>query len=78
MTKKDLERRNKFLLLELKKISVLTDIDMLSFDDICRNIGVIHSLSNFEDMKRRIEFIEEHNLDYNFYDKEMDIDDYIC
>lgn len=76
MKKKDLERRNKFLLLELKKICSLTDIALLSDDDIFRNVGVIYALSNFEDMKRRIEFIEEHDLDYNFYDKEMDINDY--
>lgn len=70
MTKKDLERRNKFLLLQLKVIQELATEDRLD------NIGAILYYSDPDELKKRLQFIEENDLPYNFYHKTMNIKEY--
>lgn len=70
MTKKDLERRNKFLMLQLKKIQKwIKDIEKLNNDDMFRQLGKIEYNSDPETIKKLIQYIEENNLEYNFFDK---------
>ena len=77
MTKKDLERRNEFLLLQLKIIyKTAMDTFGKSNDEIAKALGHIEYYSSAEAIKGNIEFIEEHNKKYNFFHETMDIKEY--
>ena len=77
MTKKDLERRNKFLLLELKIIrELLSDNAGIEKYELYKKLGRVDSHTDPEEIKKRIKFIEENDLKYNFYSKSMDISEY--
>lgn len=77
MTKKDLERRNQFLLLQLKIIhKMLNEVDYQNEQELMQTIGAIEYYSDSETIKENMKFIEEHNETYNFYRKTMNIKDY--
>lgn len=77
MTKKDLERRYNYLLLQLKKINQITT-EMFEYKyEIGEAIGAISYYSNKEKLKSNIDFIETYEKKYNFYDETMSADDYI-
>lgn len=77
MTKKDLERRNKFLLLQIKIVNeMLKDFIEKSEDEQMQAIGAMEYYTAPENIKANIKFIEEYNEDYNFYNKLMDIKEY--
>lgn len=77
MTKKDLERRNKFLLLQLKLINELAEnFTDMSHDEQMDAIGVIRCYTNPENIKNYIKFIEDYDESYNFYNKLMNIREY--
>lgn len=76
MTKKDLERRNNYLLLQLKIINELLKLKGKSRDEIFECIGAADYLSSAKTIKNNISFIEEYDETYNFYNKTMNIDDY--
>lgn len=76
MTKKDLERRNKFLLLQLKVIHELITAKYSNRDEFMENVGVIEYYSDPDEIKERLQFIEEYNEAYNFYHKTMNIKEY--
>ena len=78
MTKKDLERRNDFLLLQLKIINELINDKELYHNDIKASEirGSIKYLTRPDTIKDRISFIENHDLTYNNYNEDMTIDDY--
>ena len=76
MTKKNLERRNKFLLLQLKVIQELVTEYRLDKDELMLNIGAILYYSDPDELKKRLQFIEENDLPYNFYHKTMNIKEY--
>lgn len=76
MTKKDLARRNKFLLLQLKEIQKLVDFDYLDYDELMHTIGNIQYLSSPECIKENLTFIENYDLPYDFFHAPMDISDY--
>lgn len=77
MTKKDLERRNRYLLLQLKMIhDLIKDAAYMSKNDLFENIGTIQHLSSAKSIKSNLEFIEKYDEQYNFYDKGEDINDY--
>lgn len=75
MTKKNLERRYKFLLLQLKKIHELEE-KWLDADSKQRAemMGQIRYISDHESLIERMEDIEDFNAEYNFFNKEMTID----
>ncbi len=77
MTKKDLERRNKFLLLQLKIVNELVkDVIDMSDDERMQAIGAIEYYTTPENIKANIKFIEDYDKSYNFYNKLMDIREY--
>ena len=78
MTKKDLERRNDFLLLQLKIINELINDKELYHNNIKASEirGSIKYLTRPDTIKDRISFIENHDLTYNNYNEDMTIDDY--
>lgn len=77
MTKKDLERRNRYLLLQLKVIAgLLKDTAGLKQDEPHERIGAVHHLTDPETIKRHLGFIEAHDTEYNFYNKTMGIKEY--
>lgn len=76
MTKKDLVRRNRFLLLQLKEIQKLVDFDYLDYDELMSNVGHIQYLSSPECIKENISFLEEYDLPFDFFHEPMDISDY--
>lgn len=77
MTKKDLERRNEYLLLQLKNVNeTLNNLDFCDMHIAMRSIGFLLNISDSETIKNRLEFIEEYNQSYNFYDKDKNINDY--
>lgn len=77
MTKKDLERRNKFLLLQLKIVNELVkDFFDMPNDERIQTIGSIEYYTTPEHIKANIKFIEDYNESYNFYNKLMDIKEY--
>ena len=76
MTKKTLERRNKFLLLQLKEIQKLANTDYLDYDELMQNIGHIQYLSSPECIKENLNFIENYDLPFDFFHEPMGISDY--
>lgn len=77
MTKKDLERRNQFLLLQLKIINGLAEeCNEKTKNEMNRILGAISYYSDSETIKENMKFIEEYNETYNFYHKTMNIKDY--
>lgn len=77
MTKKDLEKRNKFLLLQLKKVNELVkDFFYMPDDERIQTIGSIEYYTTPETIKDNIKFIEDYNESYNFYNKLMDVKEY--
>lgn len=77
MTKKDLERKNKFLLLQLKIVNELVkDFIDMSADEQMQTIVAIEYYTTPENIKTKIKFIEKHDESYNFYNKLMDIREY--
>ena len=77
MTKKDLERRYNYLLLQLKKINQITTEIFEDKYAIGEAIGDISYYSDKEKIKSNIDFIETYEKKYNFYDETMSADDYI-
>lgn len=77
MTKKNLERRNKYLLLQLKMIHdlVIQDTSILR-EKMFENIGHIQYLSSTENIKENLRFIERYDKQFDFFNKEEDINDY--
>lgn len=78
MTKKDLERRNDYLLLQLKIINqLINDKEQYRNDDRASEIrGAIRYITSPDAIKDNIEFIEKYDEKYNFYNKTMTIEDY--
>lgn len=77
MTNKDLERRNDFLLLQLKIISRLVNDDTrYEGDRIHEIIGNIMAITDPENIKDNIHFIEKFDKKYNFYDEDITVDDF--
>ena len=77
MTKKDLERRNKFLLLQIKIIrELLSDTEGMERDELFRRIGNADYYTDPEKIKENLRFIEERDLEYNFYRKLMNVNEY--
>lgn len=77
MTKKELEKRNNFLLLQLKIISEIANSkDILKEENTMKFIGKISYYSSAESIKEAIDFMEEYNKEYNFLNKDMNINDY--
>lgn len=77
MTKKDLERRNKYLLLQLKIIHELTEKYLKEDDDERIRINACISYhSNADKIKEDISFIENCDIEFNFHNKTMNIKDY--
>ena len=77
MTKKDLERRNKFLLLQLKIVNELVkDFFDMPDDERIQAIGTIKHYTTPENIKTNIKFIEDYNESYNFFNKLMDVKEY--
>ena len=77
MTKKDLERKNKFLLLQLKIVNELVkDFIDMSDDEQMQAIGAIKYYTTPENIKTKIKFIEKHDESYKFYNELMDIREY--
>ena len=77
MTKKDLERRNDFLLLQLKIINGLVNEEG-RYDEyrIYEIIGTIMAITDADYINENIRFIERFNEPYNCGYKDMNIDDY--
>lgn len=77
MTKKDLERRNQFLLLQLKIINELAEeCTGKDRDEIFENLGAIMYYTSPEALKELINFIEKYNEPYNYFNKTMNIKEY--
>lgn len=78
MTKKELERRNDYLLLQLKMIHrIATECENeTKLIEIAKAIGNIEHYSKAETIKDNLKFIEEYDKNYNFYNKTMDIKEY--
>lgn len=78
MTKKDLERRCDFLLLQLKIINeLINDKELYRNEDRASEIrGAIKYITSPDAIKDCISFIERHDLTYNAYNEDMTIDDY--
>lgn len=77
MTKKDLERRNKFLLLQIKIIKELSaDINGMESEELFERLANINYYTDPENIKEKIRFIEEKDLEYNFYRKLMNVNEY--
>lgn len=78
MTKKDLERRNDFLLLQLKIINELINDKEIYHDSIRASDirGSIKYITKPDTIKDCISFIENHDLTYNAYNEDMTIEDY--
>lgn len=77
MTKKDLERRNRFLLLQLKIIAeLMEDTIGIGNDELYRKIGEVLHYTNPEKIKYKIQDMEKHDLEYNHLNKEMTISEY--
>lgn len=77
MTKKDLERRNKFLLLQLKIISeMVNNPENMHGVEVHKTLGAIQYYSNSQTIKSNLEFIETYNKEYNFFNSTMDIKEY--
>jgi hypothetical protein len=78
MTKKDLERRNDFLLLQLKEINeIVKGINWTDETDVARRIGSIKCICDIEEIRYNLKFIEKHDKEYNLYNKTMNINDYL-
>lgn len=78
MTKKDLERRYNYLLLQIKIINEQTqDIVGFTEDDLFIKLAKIKCFSSSENIKNQLEFIESSNTSYNFFKKDMTVDEYI-
>ena len=72
-TKKDLERENNFLKLQLKVISeLIAECNGSDLNKTFENIGAIKYYS--ERYQEELNFIVEHDLPYNFYHKLMTVD----
>ena len=77
MTKKDLERRNKFLLLQIKIIKeLLEDYTYKTEEEQMRALGAIYYYTDPRNIKKAIETIEDFDETYNFYNKTMNIKEY--
>lgn len=77
MTKKDLERRNKFLLLQIKIIKeLLEDYTDKTEEEQMRALGAIDYYTDPRNIKKAIETIEDFDETYNFYNKTMNIKEY--
>lgn len=72
MTKRELERENKFLRLELK---IIADLLKEAFDkqDIERLECIAAAKYYAENYQNNLDFINENDLEYNFYNKTMSI-----
>lgn len=75
MKKQELELENKFLKLQLLKIhKIISDEKLLNDRDVLlKNIGRIMAISEKEFYEDSLKFIKEYGLDYNFYDKELNL-----
>ena len=76
MTKAQLERRYEYLLLQLKVINQLAEEQNLSDKEIWEHLGAITYYSRAKTIKKNLQFIEDYNESYNFFNKTMNIDDY--
>lgn len=81
MTKKDLERRNKFLLLQLKIISetieeIFTE-GLHDRENTAGKLGEIRFHAGAKHIKDEIKFIEHFNEEYNFHSPTMDVNEYL-
>lgn len=78
MTKKDLERRNKFLLLQIKIIKeLISDIDTtMEEEKLYKRLGAADWHTSPENIKQCIKYIEKNDWEYNFYNDTMDIKEY--
>lgn len=76
MTKAQLERRYEYLLLQLKVINQLAEEQNLSDKKMWENLGAITYYSRAKNIKENLQFIEDFNESYNFFNKTMNIDDY--
>lgn len=76
MTNKDLKRRNRYLLLQLRLIHELVKDAPTDTDELWKMIGRIQYHSAPETVKNNIKFIEENDKEYNFYEKDKDISKY--
>lgn len=72
---KDLERRNKFLLLQLKIISDC--VKNPNYENIVETLGPIMSRSDSGTIKGNVHYIEVFDNEYNYFEPEINIDDYI-
>ena len=78
MSKKDLERRYKFLLLQLKEIAeMVNDEDRYENDKIFDYIGKIQYLTDPKKIKDNLMYIENFDRPYNFYKPDKDISEYL-
>lgn len=68
MTKKELEKENNFLKLQLNKIADLVNRDNLfaNDDELAKTIGHITHYSN--SYKEKFDFIKKFDLPYDFYE----------
>lgn len=77
MTKKDLKRRNKFLLLQIKIIKeLLEDAHKIEREELYKKLGAVDYYTNPVNIKKNIRIIEENDLEYNFLNELMDINEY--
>lgn len=81
MTKKDLERRNHYLLLQLKLINeAVKEISERGLQDrkyAAEKLGHITYYTEAENIKREIRYIEYFNAEYNMYEPTVDIREYL-
>lgn len=78
LTKKELERRYNYLLLQMKIINELMESDEIIKDERKRmeHIGAVCYYTRANTIKENLELIEEFNEEYNFYNKTMNIKEY--
>jgi len=69
-----MERREKFLYMQLKTIS---QIAKGSEKDLREMLGALRYESDPETVKRGLRFIEEHDEEYNFYSPTENVDEYL-
>lgn len=78
MTKKQLERRNDYLLLQLKIINqlVIEAVENGDKDELVKALGAIQYYTEPTTVKHNIQFIEEYDERYNFYNVTTHINEY--
>lgn len=76
MTKKELEKKYKFVLGQLEMIHAIAKNCNFDENEIPKTIGRIDFLSDPKYIKEKLEFIEKYDKHYNFFNKTEDISDY--